>query len=344
MLKVGIIGCGSIARLRHAMEYSENPNTELTALYSTRAERAGAIASEYGGKAYGSIEELLQSDVDAVSVCTSNHTHASITIDALRAGKHVLCEKPMATTLEDCHKMIEAAEKYGKKLMIAFYQRLTEAHARAKQILDSGELGELITFTTIFGHAGPEMWSADKGNHTWFFKKDAAAFGAIADLGVHKIDLIRWLVGSEVEQVSAFVRTLDKKDETGKLIGVDDNSICLLGFKNGVIGSLAVSWTNYAQERNSTVLNCKNGVMKIYEHPEYPIEVQFKDGEKAYYKLAGIHSNEAKLPNCGVIDMFVDAILEDKEPLFSGKEALKTMEVVFAAMESEKTGNVIRIS
>jgi len=343
MLKIGIIGCGSIARLRHAREYFENPECEITALYNRRKERADIIAREYGGKVYDSCQALIQSNVDAVSVCTSNDTHASITVEALKAGKHVLCEKPMATTMEGCSRMVDTAEQYGKKLMIGYYQRLTEAHIRAKQILDSGELGELITFTTTYGHTGPEMWSADKGNHTWFFKKDAASFGVMADLGVHKIDLIRWLVGAEVEQVSAFVKTLNKKDETGKPIGVDDNSICLLGFDNGVIGTLSISWTNYGEERNSTVFNCTNGILRVYEHPDYPIEVQFKNGEKVYYKLAGIHSNESEQPNSGVINMFIDAILGDKEPLFSGKDSLKTMEVVFAALESEKTGKLVRI-
>jgi predicted dehydrogenase len=249
----------------------------------------------------------------------------------------------MATTMEDCRKMVDAAKQHGKKLMIGYYQTLTEAHVRAKQILDTGELGDILTFTTIFGHAGPEMWSADKGSHTWFFKKDEAAFGAMADLGVHKLDLLQWLIGAEIDQVSAFVKTLDKKDETGNMIGVDDNSICLLGFKNGVIGTLAVSWTNYADERNSTVLNCTNGVMRIYEHPDYPIEVQFKNKEKVFYKIAGIHSNDSVQPNTGVIDMFVDAILQDKEPEFSGEYSLKTMEAVFAALESAKTGKTIWI-
>jgi len=343
MLRIGIIGCGSIARVRHAKEYFENPNTVITALYDPVAERAETIAAEYGGKVYGSCESLIQSDVDAVSVCSSNQTHAPITIDALKAGKHVLCEKPMATTMEDCHRMVDAAKQHGKRLMIAYYQTLTEAHARAKRILDTGELGSIISFNTIFGHAGPEMWSADKGSHTWFFKKDEAAFGAMADLGVHKIDLMRWLVGSEVGQVSAFVRTLDKKDETGKLIGVDDNGLCLLGFRNGVIGTLEASWTTYGDERNSTVINCTNGVMRIYEHPDYPIEVQFRNKEKAFYQLAGIHSNDSAQPNTGVIDMFVNAIMEDKEAAFSGEYSLKTMEVLFAALESARTGKVVNI-
>jgi len=343
MLKIGIIGCGAIAKVRHAKEFFENPDSRLTALYDIHKERAEGIAELYGGKVYDSVEALLESDVDAVSVCTSNETHAPITLAALKAGKHVLCEKPMATTMEDCLRMTETAEQCGKVLMIAFYQRLTDAHSRAKQIIDSGELGRLLTCSTGFSHAGPEMWSADKGSHTWFFKKDAAAFGAMADLGVHKLDLIQWLAGSDIDHVSAFIRTLDKKDEKGGLIGVDDNSICLLGFKNGAIGTLTASWTNYGDERNNTVLNFTGGIMKIYENPEFPIEVQYKNKEKVFYQLAGIHSNESAQPNTGVIDMFINAVLSGKEPEFSARQTLHTMKVVFAALESARSEKVVWI-
>ena len=108
MLKIGIIGCGKITEVRHAPEYSENPNCEITALFDFIPERAQKIAAQYGGTVYDSIEALLASDVDAVSVCVANNAHASVSIQALQAGKHVLCEKPMATTAEDCRAMVEA--------------------------------------------------------------------------------------------------------------------------------------------------------------------------------------------------------------------------------------------
>ena len=101
MIKIGIIGCGKITEVRHAPEYQENPNCQITAFFDVVPEKAEAMAKLYGAKAYGSVDELLASDVDAVSVCVANRFHASISIQALKAGKHVLCEKPMATTPED---------------------------------------------------------------------------------------------------------------------------------------------------------------------------------------------------------------------------------------------------
>ena len=106
MIKVGIIGCGKITEVRHAPEYVENPYCELAAFYDIVPGRAEEFAKRFGGKAYGTVEELLASGVDAVSVCTANTSHAAMAIQALRAGKHVLCEKPMATTLEDCEAMV----------------------------------------------------------------------------------------------------------------------------------------------------------------------------------------------------------------------------------------------
>ena len=110
MKKIGIIGCGRIAQERHIPEYAENPDAELAGFYDINMERAAELADKYGGKAYASYEELLNDPkIDAVSVCAANSAHAEITIAALKAGKHVLCEKPMGVTYEECKSMTEAA-------------------------------------------------------------------------------------------------------------------------------------------------------------------------------------------------------------------------------------------
>ena len=113
MIKVGLIGCGKIGQVRHLPEYAANPDCRITALYDINKQRAQELAQQYGATAYDSYQALLASDVDAVSVCSSNASHAEIAVAALRAGKHVLCEKPMATTLEDCEAMVQAARESG---------------------------------------------------------------------------------------------------------------------------------------------------------------------------------------------------------------------------------------
>ena len=252
MIKIGIIGCGKITEVRHAPEYMENPNCELAAFYDLVPGRAEEFARRFGGRAYGSVDELLASGVDAVSVCTANTSHAAMAIQALRAGKHVLCEKPMATTLADCEAMAAAARESGKYLMIGQNQRLAKAHVEAKKILDSGEVGTLVTFETHFCHPGPEGWTGKK--NSWFFDKRLVSFGAMADLGVHKTDLIIWLTGRKVVRTYSVLATLDKKFPDGSPITVDDNAFCTYTLEGGAVGTLAVGWTNYGQENNSTKL------------------------------------------------------------------------------------------
>lgn len=221
--------------------------------------------------------------------------------------------------------------------MIGHNQRLAPAHIRAKEILDSGELGRILTFRTTFGHGGPEFWSQDKGRHTWFFNSDKAFIGAMGDLGVHKADLIRWLIGDEFVEVKAYVTTLDKTNEKDEPIEVDDNAVCLLKSKTGIYGTLTASWTYYGDEDNSTVLYCTNGIMKIYDNPEFPIEIIKKNREKVFYRTGRIQTNEDQTKS-GVIDMFVDGINSGKEPEINGEEGLAALRIVLACLESAKTG------
>jgi UDP-N-acetylglucosamine 3-dehydrogenase len=343
MIGIGIIGCGSISIHRHIPEYASRTDCKIIGYYDPKQERVQKMINQYGGKAYATVEELLADKaIHAVSVCTSNKYHAPVSIAALNAGKHVLCEKPMAVSVEEAKAMIDAANKSGKFLMIGHNQRLAPAHIRAKEILESGEMGSILTFRTTFGHGGPEFWSQDKGLHTWFFKSDDAFVGAMGDLGIHKADLIRWLISDEIAEVKAYVTTLDKVNEKGEKIEVDDNAICLMKSQNGIYGTLTASWTYYGAEDNSTVLYCSNGVMKIYDNPEFPIVIIKKNREKVYYKVGNIQTNESQTKS-GVIDMFVDSINSGKEPEINGSEGLAALRIILACLESANTGTAVNI-
>ncbi len=333
-IKVAVIGCGSISEFRHAPEYKANKNVEIVGFCDPLIERAEKLAEKFGGGIFTDYREVLNvKEIDAVSVCTANSTHAAITIDALKAGKHVLCEKPMATSLDDAESMIQAASHSGKVLMIGHNQRFEPAHIKAKEILKSGELGKVLTFRTNFGHAGPEGWSADKGINTWFFNKNSAFVGTLGDLGIHKADLIRWLIDDEIDEVTSFLATRDKKDDSGNLINVEDNAICLVRSHNGIIGSISSSWTNYGNMVNSVELNCENGIIKINCNPEYEIVVEKRDGEERFYKIKenkvnGFHTDSE------IINSFVDSIVNGTEPEISGKEGFEALSIILASIDS----------
>jgi predicted dehydrogenase len=343
MIHVGVAGCGKIAQVRHLPEYQDHPGVRISGLFDINPERARALAEQYGAKAYETYEALLADpEIDAVSVCTTNATHADMAVAALKAGKHVLCEKPMATSLEDCERMVQAARENGRVLMIGQNQRLAAAHVKARELIEQGAIGRLLTFTTAFRHGGPETWTIDPGSNTWFFDKARAVMGAMADLGIHKTDLIQFLTGQKVVEVQALLTTLDKKYSDGSLIGVDDNAICIYRLSGGALGTMTASWTDYCGEDNSTVLFGTEGVLRVYEDPEHSIVLNRRDGTTEYFDVDRIQTNDAQTKS-GVIDMFVDHLLDPGKPCITAESVLWAMRAVFAALESSEKGCAVHV-
>lgn len=338
-VRVGVIGCGSIAQHRHLPEYQFNPNVELVAVCDINQERSLEVAEKYGVLSYTSYEELLDSSkVDAVSVCTPNYLHAPISIAALEAGIHVLCEKPMATSKQEAEAMIAAAKASGKKLMIAHNQRFVPSHQKARQLIQSGEIGKIYSFRTAFGHGGPEGWSVE-GKEGWFFQKEKAFVGAMGDLGVHKTDLLRYVLGEEIVEVGSFVETSAKD-----FADVDDNAVCVLKTESGIIGTLAASWAYVSKEDNSTIIYGEKAILRLEDDPTSSLVVQYANGEVVKYELGKIQSNdEGGQRNSHVIEKFVDSILKGQEPPVPGEEGMKSLAVILAALESSETKQIVRI-
>ncbi|MCI5481652.1 MAG: Gfo/Idh/MocA family oxidoreductase [Lachnospiraceae bacterium] len=325
-------------------EYVDNPDVCLYGLFDINKERAQELSQKYNCKAYGIYEELLADpDIDAVSVCVANNAHAQISIAAMKAGKHVLCEKPMAVTLEECEAMVKTAKETGRYLMIGQNQRLAKAHVKAKQLIAEGAIGKVLTFRTIFGHGGPETWSVDPGKNTWFFDKKKAAMGAMADLGIHKTDLIQYITGQKVVETKAVLTTLDKRYGNGELIGVDDNAICIYTLEGGAIGTMTASWTYYAAEDNTTVIYGTKGMLRLYDDPVYSVQLFTAEGEKVLYEIDQIQTNDNQTKS-GIIDLFVESLVEQKEPEISGESVLSAMRAVFGSIESSETGKAVRVN
>ncbi|MEH7179868.1 Gfo/Idh/MocA family protein [Neobacillus vireti] len=338
-LRVGVIGCGSIAQHRHLPEYQSNKNVKLIAVCDINEDRALSVAEKYGVKAYTNYEELISSgSVDAISVCTPNYLHAPISIAALNAGIHVLCEKPMATSKKEAEAMIAASKESGKKLMIGHNQRFVPSHQRARKLIEDGEIGKIYSFRTAFGHRGPEGWSVE-GKEGWFFQKEKAFVGAMGDLGVHKTDLLRYVLGEEITEVGSFVETSAKD-----FADVDDNAVCVLKTESGIIGTLAASWAYVSKEDNSTIIYGEKAILRLEDDPTNSLVVQYANGEVVNYQLGKIQSNDAGgQKNSHVIDKFVDSVVHDQEVPVTGQEGMKSLEVILAALESNKTKQIVRV-
>ncbi|CAG9623136.1 Gfo/Idh/MocA family protein [Sutcliffiella rhizosphaerae] len=342
-IKVGIIGCGSITKLRHAPEYKANPYVDDIVFFDRNLERATDLAEHFGGSVTQTVEELLADPtIDVISDCSSNEYHHIFSTKALLSNKHVLCEKPISLTIEHAKEIVEAQEKSGKKLMVDHNQRFTRAHQKAKEIIKNEELGKVLTFRTTFGHSGPEQWGVNKSNSTWFFKKERSGLGVAGDLGIHKIDLIHYLLDDEIEQVSAFQGALDKINDHGEPIEVCDNIVCSLKTKKGRLGTASFSWTYYGEEDNSTIIYCENGILKIYHCDQYQLEVLTKDGEKVHYQLESIQTNDNQT-NSGVIDAFIDCVRLDHAPLVTGEDAISSLKVILGIIEAAEKNSVVTI-
>ena len=341
-IKIGIIGAGSIVRHRHLPETQDNEYAEVGAVCDVVEARAKEMAAKYKCKAYTDYKDLIaDKDLDAVIVAATNTTHAEMTIAALKAGKHVLCEKPMATNLQDAQKMIDTASETGKKLMIAHNQRLEAANQKAKEIIQSGKLGKVLTFRSVFGHPGCEYWAID-GESTWFFKKSITAMGCLGDLAIHKLDLLRWILEDDYVELCAFADTLSKTYPDGELIDVEDNATVILRTEKGATGTVIVSWT-YQKEDNSSTFYCDNGVLHLYADPVYDVIIDY-DHERAEYHKTGKKSTNVEQVKSGIIDAFVDCIVNDTEPLIPGIEGYKALETVLACLESSSSAKVVKIA
>lgn len=344
-LKVAVVGCGKIASLRHAPEYAANPQCELIGFYDVDRSRAKTLADHFGGSVFSSLNELAESDADAVSICTANIHHSQNTVFLLRAGKHVLCEKPMAVTRDECESMLAEAYKADRRLLIGLNQRFSQTHVAAREKILSGAIGRPIAFHTAFTHPGPEIWTGM--SNTWFFDKRIAAFGAMADLGVHKADLIHYLLGEHITRVTAHAITLDKRLPDGELISVDDNCFCILETKSGITGQLHAGWTNYGQEDNSTVIYGTEGVLKLYCDKTHSLILETADGrviaESPDVQLTNEEQLAGSTRNTGVIDEFVSAVIQNRPSRIDASEAVHAMRVLFASAESSRLHKPIHI-
>lgn len=337
-LRVGVIGAGAIAAFRHLPEYAANPDVVLVAVGDPRLERAQAAAARFGvPRAYADYHEMLaREQLDLVSVCTPNHLHAPSSIDALHAGTHVLVEKPMATTLRDADAIIAAAQQSGRVLMVDQNERFMPAHTTARRILESGELGRVLTFRAFYGHGGPEHWTPTA---EWFFTRTQSLLGALGDLGVHKADILRYLLGSDVTDVAAFTGTLQKQAE------VNDNAVLLLRFRNGAFGSLAASWTYNGEQESGAVLYCEGGSIRIGAERGRPLVVTMVGPPRAEtaYDVPPLDQEQwHPVHGSTVIDAFVEGVKSGRAAV-PGEEGRAALAIVVAGLQSAATGCVVSI-
>jgi UDP-N-acetyl-2-amino-2-deoxyglucuronate dehydrogenase len=324
-LRFAIIGCGRIAQ-RHAEHIVKKG--KLVAVCDTDKGRRNELVEKYACKAYVTLDELLQQEkeLDLVSVCTPNALHAEQSIQVLEAGIHVLCEKPMAITVEDCERMIAASDKAKKHLFIVKQNRFNVPIAELKQIIDEGRLGKIIDVQlNCFWNRNNKYYESSD----WKGKKELDG-GTLFTQFSHFIDLLYWMVG-DVKNIHAITRNFIHQG----IIDFEDSGVIALEFENGAIGT--VNYTVNSFEKNmegSITVFGEKGTVKVggqylntleYQNIEnYKMETVFETkpaNDYGYYQ--GSMSNHDK-----VYDNVVDVLNENGTVATSGFEGLKTVEII----------------
>jgi len=377
-LNVAMIGGGFMGKA-HAMAYAAMPmffwpapaipKRKVLVDVSADAAKSGAERLGFEESSGDWKATIARKDIDVVDIVTPNDSHAEIAIAALQAGKHVVCEKPLARTGAEAKTMYDAARKSGVIHMVAFNYRRTPAVALAKKFIEDGRIGKILNFRGTY----LQDWSADpNGPLSWRFQKSVAGSGTVGDIGTHVVDFARYLVG-EISAVQAMVHTyikerplqqgnLDKLGASDKSgagpkaeVDVDDEMITLLKFQNGAVGSIEATRNAYGRNNFLTfeIHGSKGSIAFNYERMD-ELQVMFADdpadarGFRTVYTgpnhpyghglwpipALGIGYGETKIIEC--YDFF-NAVVSGKQPSPNFEDGWRISLIADAILESGKS-------
>jgi len=343
---IAILGSGHIF---HAPLWADalnvNPRAELVCLWDHDAARGEEQAARWGVPFVSDLHAALARDgLDGVAVCAENAYHADLIVAAAAAGKHVLCEKPMATTFADCRRIRRAVKEAGVRYFQSFPKRFDPVNRAVKRLLDAGDLGRPLLARVRHGHAGSleTFPGTEPYRACWFRDPDVNGGGAFLDEGVHATDLIAWLFGRPA-QVAARMTRIDPEARA------DQAGIAVYHYANGLLVSLA-SGTVFAAADNTLEVWCERGSIivtgtdlasKPFTQPPYvrvfttgagPLrwrELHVENG----FKRADYHQR--------AVNAFVDCLCDDAEPAVGLREGEAALELVLAAYESARTGRAV---
>lgn len=323
-VRIGVIGCGAVARRLHLPAFRA-AGAEIVAFSSRSSASAQAAADEWGsGKIFGDWREMLMlQDIDAVDICTPNALHAEMTIAAARAGKHVLVEKPIATTVDEADEMISAARDSETILMTAHNVRFAAAFVAMRDEVASGSVGDVVGVRAAFGHSGPQDWAPAA---TWFFDPAQSGGGALLDLGIHVADLLRAVLTDEVTEVSAMLRP--------GASAVEEAAQVIMRFASGAIGSMHVSWNAHpAPDHQLTIFGSKG---TLHFDSATPLVLRLVSGELRELAMPG-HVNDP-------CTAFVHSVESNSVPPVSGEDGRAALAIIVAAYESAAERRTVTVN
>ncbi len=343
-VRIGVIGAG--IGQSHIRGYKQVPQAQIVALCDLDEERARQTAHDQGVEVeiYSDYHEMLaKANLDAVSVALPNIQHAPVTIDCLKAGMHVLCEKPLAMNAKEAQKMADATAKYNRKCMVGQVSRFRADSLFFKQIVESGEIGRIY-----YGHAVSLRKKGIPGYGGWFTNKSQSGGGPLIDIGVHLLDVTWWLAGCP-KPISVSGATYAEFGPRGQGIGpggarningifdVEDLAVGLIRFDNGLTINLEVSWAlhNRAPHMGAHLYGTEGG----FDWGPHPALFRDVNGIETT-----ITPDLPRLDNwAGQTAHFVDCILHDKTPDPDVNQGVTMMKMLEGLYKSAATSKEVTI-
>ncbi|MDK1021944.1 MAG: Gfo/Idh/MocA family oxidoreductase [Candidatus Hydrogenedentes bacterium] len=326
MAKIGIMSCAHMHAYAYAGCVKALPDAELVAIWDDDSKRGRAAAREFGTKFIADLQKFLSSGVDAVIVCSENSKHRPMVEAAAKAGKWVLCEKPLATTVADAKAMIRACSAAGVGLGTAFPCRFITPVIEARNRLKSGEIGRLHAAACTNNGSFPGGWFADP---------KLSGGGAVMDHTVHVVDALRWMTGKEFTRVYCDCGTLLHEG-----LKTDDVGSLHLEMEDGVIVSHVASWNraeSFPTWGDVTFeLVGSKGVLSV-DGFNQKIDVYSDRVRKTEWAFWGDDANLAMVKD------FVDAVDAQRPPSVTGEDGLRALEVTLAAYRSAKSGKMVAV-
>lgn len=356
-LRAGVIGAG-IGKY-HIEGYQAHGGAEVVALCDVNETALAAVAERYGiAQTFTDYRQMLQLDLDCVSVCVPNKLHAPLVIDCLKAGKHVLCEKPLARTAAEGQRMVDAAKAAGKTLMVQFNNRFRPEAQLLHQYVQAGELGDIY-----FARCGWIRRNGIPGWGSWFTNKDMAGGGPLIDLAVHMLDLTLWLMGNPEPEIcmastySVFGPKMEglgpwgTPNRKGKF-DVEDMAVGMIKFQGGQTILLEASWASRIRREwvYSTLCGTKAGASleRVFGFDGNDDTAQ--DTLELYTQEHGVPVNRELIvepdPAMGrhtAVQHFVDCVASGKQPLSPGTDGLRIMKILDAMYKSAASGKAVTI-
>jgi predicted dehydrogenase len=328
-MKIGMLSAAHLHVEAYILLLQALPEVEIIGLADEDRARGAAVARQFNLRMFDSYVALLHERPNAVVVCSENSRHRALVEMAAKAGAHVLCEKPLATSVDDAWAMVEACEQAGVKLMTAFPMRFSAPLVDVKARLDAGALGRVYCFN------GVNQGQLPAHHRSWFVDPARAGGGALTDHVVHLADVFRWYLGSEIVEVYAQANRIMHAD-----VAVETGGQVMLTFASGVFATIDCSWSKplyyptWGGLRFDMVTD--RGVVAVDAFKQN-LTVCSDAMQRPSWAFWGSDANRAML------EEFVASVREDRPPSVSGLDGLRAVEAVEAAYESVRTGQPVQL-